>query len=525
MNPRRSLIPIAALLALLAAACGGGSGRTETTTPPTTTTGAPADSTIAQDIEPGKALYERTCTACHGIDGGGLPGLGKPLAGSDFIQDQSTDDLVAFIAAGREATDPENTSGIAMPARGGNPDLTDNDLAAIVEYLRTLPAPAATPGADVTEPESFPYVWAPFTTPWQLRNPVSLVPAAEGGRLFVLELAGTIRLVNEDGSVEEQPFLDMTGMIGLEGEGGMVGLAFHPEYESNRRFFLHYTNLEGDVRIVEMLAGEDFSRAEPGSERLLLEIPQPAPEHQGGGMAFGPDGLLYVGMGDGGGFGDPFGNGQDPTTLLGVILRLDVDGGDPYAVPPENAFGPGAEATEVFAYGLRNPYRIFIDDEEGLIYVGDVGQDRAEEVDVIPIDQPGLNFGWPITEGFSCFPGVGIEDDVVADCDRTGLVDPVVEYLHDDAKLPHCAVVGGVMYRGAAFPELTDHYFYGDLCTKTIWSFRYQNGGAADQLEWDLLARPVEDPILGFGSDARGELYLLTGNAGTIYRLEASPGE
>ena len=365
----------------------------------------------------------------------------------------------------------------------------------------------------------------PIIEPYILQTPVLLTTSPGDSQRYVLERIGKIRLMDADDQIVETPFLDISEQVGTEGEGGLVGLAFHPDFASNRRFFVHYTNTIGSVRISEFAqSAEDPTRADPTSEKILLVIPQPSTEHNGGGMAFGPDGLLYIGIGDGGGYGDPFENAQDPSTLMGVILRIDIDGEAPYEIPPENAFAEGAEASEVWAYGLRNPYRMYIDDALGSLIVGDVGQDRSEEIDLIPLDSAGLNFGWPITEGFSCFPGVGIEEDLVSDCDRTGLVDPVFEYLHGDLTTGNCAMIGGPVYRGSAMPELDGHIFYADLCSRLMGSFKYENGSVVDERDWVAEVGLLDDPILSFGLDNEGELYVVTGNQGVIFKLVKTPG-
>jgi hypothetical protein len=226
-------------------------------------------------------------------------------------------------------------------------------------------------------------------------------------------------------------------------------------------------------------------------------VNQPAANHNGGTIAFGPDGYLFIGLGDGGGGGDTFGTGQPVDDLLGNLLRIDVDG-DPYAIPAGNPYADSDGADEVWANGLRNPWRFWFD--EDLIYIGDVGQNAYEEINVAPADAAGLNYGWPITEGLHCF-------EPASDCDLGGLTQPVVEVEHGDAGT--CSIAGGVVYRGAAIPELTGHYFYSDFCGGWLRSFLIADGVATDVRDWtDQVGAPGN--VVSFGTDAAGEIYLLT---------------
>jgi glucose/arabinose dehydrogenase len=288
-------------------------------------------------------------------------------------------------------------------------------------------------------------------------------------------------------------------------EQGLLGLAFHPDYAVNGRFFVHYTDRSGATTLAEYrVSDDDPDKADRESGRILLTQGQPAGNHNGGMIEFGPDGYLYMGLGDGGGANDRYGNGQDPTTLLGTILRLDVDGGEPYAIPPNNPFVDGeAGAREVWAYGLRNPWRFSIDG--GSIYVGDVGQADWEEIDVAPIDAAGLNYGWPVMEGQVCFQS--------GDCDEAGLTLPALVYDHGEG----CSVTGGHVYRGTAIPELTGHYFYADWCGGWIRSFLYSDGQVTEVADWsDDLGRVGS--IVSFGRDASGELYVVV-DEGIVYRM------
>ena len=339
-----------------------------------------------------------------------------------------------------------------------------------------------------------------------LAAPVYLtVPPGESpgaARLFVVEQAGRIRVV-EDGNLLDTPFLDITDKVQAGGERGLLSVAFHPGYAENGRFFVDYTDTEGDTRVEEYTVSGDPDVADPGSARLILTVPQPYSNHNGGLVTFGPDGYLYIGMGDGGSGGDPQGNGQDPTTLLGALLRIDVDGGDPYGIPTDNPFVDGGGAPEVWAYGLRNPWRFSFDPGGGRLYIADVGQSEWEEVHVADEDAAGLNYGWNILEGSHCYNASG--------CDRSGLEVPVHEYSHDEG----CSITGGYVYRGNAITGIDGHYFYGDFCGGWVASFRYDGADAVDHNRYDFgdIGR-----VLSFGRDAAGELYVLT-DQGTVYRL------
>jgi glucose/arabinose dehydrogenase len=342
-----------------------------------------------------------------------------------------------------------------------------------------------------------------------LDSPVDLqAPPGDHARLFVVEQPGRIRIVR-NGAVAAT-FLDIVGRVGSGGERGLLGLAFHPRYAENGRFFVNYTDRAGDTHISEFRAQPPASdSADPGSERDLLFVAQPFANHNGGGLAFGNDGKLYIALGDGGSGGDPFDNGQNLGTPLGKILRIDVDAASPFAVPPDNPFvaTPGAFPA-VWAYGLRNPWRISFDRATGDLMIGDVGQDAVEEVDVGLVSRRGgENYGWNVMEGSRCFsPPAG--------CSSAGLTLPVVEYSHGDG----CSVTGGYVYRGCRMPGYHGMYFYGDYCTAFVRSFRLQNGAATDQREWTLPLTRGVDAISSFGVDADGEVYIVDHN-GEIFRI------
>jgi glucose/arabinose dehydrogenase len=338
-------------------------------------------------------------------------------------------------------------------------------------------------------------------------DPVDLRSPPGDERLFVVEQGGRIRIVR-DGALLDEPFLDLGGLVSTGGsEQGLLSMAFHPGYASNGWFFVNYTDVGGDTRVVRYTVSTDPDQADPSSGSLVLQVQQPFGNHNGGHILFGPDGMLYVAMGDGGDGGDPEGNGQNPATLHGALLRLDVDGGEPYGIPADNPFVGDLDARdEIWAWGLRNPWRISFDPPTGMLYVADVGQDRWEEVNAVPASQPGLNYGWNVMEGPECF--------ATDPCDTTGLVLPVLSYR---IGAEGCAIIGGGVYRGSGIPDLVGHYFYSDFCGGWLRSFRLDGGEAVDEEEW-----PVGDlgRILSMGVDSAGELYLLSlAQGGSVFRL------
>ncbi len=344
-----------------------------------------------------------------------------------------------------------------------------------------------------------------------LTFPLGLSAPPGDPRLFVVEKDGTIRIVR-DGALVAEPFLDVSAKISRGSEQGLLGLAFHPEFAANGRFFVNYTDVDGRTRIAAYRASAEPDRADPASEEILLTIEQPFSNHNGGGLAFGPDGFLYIGMGDGGSGGDPLGNGQDRGDLLGSLLRIDVSAASGYTIPPGNPFvGEQGARGELWDLGLRNPWRFSFDRATGDLYIADVGQSEREEIDVATSaggGGRGLNYGWNTMEGSVCYGG--------GTCDRTGLVVPVVEYAHDQG----CSVTGGYVYRGAAVPAIAGHYFYADYCQGWVRSFRYQNGVAIEAREWSSLE--PGGPVASFGEDSSGELYILDAG-GSVYRLVAAP--
>jgi len=328
-------------------------------------------------------------------------------------------------------------------------------------------------------------------------------PQGDPSRQFIAEKGGAIRVVR-DGVLIDRPFLDLSGAVSGGSEQGLLGIAFHPGYPSDPRIFVNYTDRAGDTHVASFRVSANPDVASPGGADVLL-VHQPFPNHNGGGLAFGPDGFLYIGLGDGGSEGDPLGNGQSLSTPLGKILRIDVDGASPYAVPAGNPFlGTAGARGEIWSYGLRNPFRFSFDRGTGDLYVGDVGQGAREEIDFAPRGSSGQNYGWNRTEGTLCFGA--------SSCDRNGITFPIAEYGHDTG----CAVTGGYVYRGAAIPELQGEYFFGDFCSGFVRSLHVAGGSASGQRDWPQLA--PGDSITSFGQDAAGELYIVTAG-GTVFRI------
>lgn len=354
----------------------------------------------------------------------------------------------------------------------------------------------------------------PVTT--VLTSPVFMTAApADSTRYFVVEQGGLIRILNSfDGVPRANPFLSVQNLISTGGERGLLGMAFDPNYGTNRRFYIFYTNSSGNLVIARYLVStSNPDLADTSSAVILKTITHPNSNHNGGMLAFGPDGCLYAGTGDGGGSGDPDGNGQNPSTLLGKILRLDPTSntGDACTNNVTNPFASGGGLPEVWSLGLRNPWRFSFDRLTGALYIGDVGQDRREEVDVVLGANAGrgLNFGWNIMEGFLCFnPPSG--------CNTSGLTLPILDYTHDNGA---CSVTGGYVYRGTLIPSVAGTYFYADFCAGFVRSFQLQNGALGPQTVWPLLSPGGQ--ITSFGEDAQGELYIVT-QGGGLFRIVAN---
>lgn len=404
--------------------------------------------------------------------------------------------LTLAVAACNGANTPTQTPASFTPTVISSPQ-TSSPPTTISVTDTSIPAPPTevpdTPSGTTTFPDPNAYTWQPLNIP-SLQRPLDL-QADGSGRLFVIEKVGRIRIIEND-QLLETAFLDITDRVGSSGnEQGLLGLAFHPRYQENGRFFVNYTDTSGDTVIARFQVTSDPNLADPNSENPLISFDQPFPNHNGGAMVFGPDGFLYIGSGDGGAAGDPFSNAQNTGVMLGKILRVDVDSAEPYAVPSDNPFG-----NEVWAYGLRNPWRISFDRATGDLYIGDVGQGEWEEIDFLPAGSPGgANFGWDHREGAHDYEGGGPE----------GMIDPVAEYSHPEGG---CSVTGGYVYRGS-LPEWNGIYLYGDYCTGMIWGLIQIDGGWQMQLLFD-----VDVTITSFGQDQNGEVYLVS-DSGGIYRL------
>jgi glucose/arabinose dehydrogenase len=386
--------------------------------------------------------------------------------------------------------------------------------------VATQSAPASTAGASVE-----PTAASPSVTPADpdrlrleqivggLADPIGVTAANDGsGRLFVNERGGRVRVIGPGGTLRADPFVDLSGRILAGSERGLLGLAFHPDFADNRRLFVHYSRAgDGATVVSELRATADLATADPASERILLSVAQPFANHNGGQLAFGPDGYLYIGLGDGGSGGDPLRNAQNPNVLLGKILRIDIDGSPQgrraYALPADNPFGPdganpGGGLPEIWATGLRNPWRFSFDPKTGDLFIGDVGQGSWEEIDRQPFDSAGgENYGWNLVEGRHCFrPG----------CDSGRYVKPMAEYGHDQG----CSVTGGYVYRGAAQPILQGVYVFADYCSGLIFTLQADLRTNAPKL---VLESGLG--ISSFGTGEDGELYLADIRDGGVYHV------
>lgn len=361
----------------------------------------------------------------------------------------------------------------------------------------------------VTAPPT-PSTLALRTVSTSLNYPIYLTsPPADTARLFVVEKGGVVRIIKSN-VLLATPFLDVSALVSTADEQGLLSMAFAPDYATSGRFFISYTDQFGDSQIARYHVSGSPDVAVATADDIVLSVFQPDDNHNGGLIAFGPDGMLWIGLGDGGGGGDTYGTGQTKTDLLASMLRIDVSGSSGYTSPAGNPYSGAGERRELWNIGLRNPWRWSFDRSTGDLYIGDVGQSNFEEIDVALATSgrsPGANYGWPITEGTHCFsPSSG--------CDKTGLTLPVMEYGHGEG----CAVTGGYVYRGAAIPALQGTYFYGEYCAHWVRSFRLLAGVVTEPTEWPSL--DPGDSITSFGEDARGELYVLTGSGG-VYKVVA----
>lgn len=383
-------------------------------------------------------------------------------------------------------------------------------VAVLVAGCSSTPATGPAAPATAAAPGSPPAAIGTAKVVGGFERPTFVTNAGDGrNRLFVVEKAGRIRIV-ENGVVAPTPFLDISSIVTSEGnEQGLLGLAFHPDFERNGRFFVAYDAKNNDNTVAEYVVSKtDPQRADPASGRVLFGQPDVFSNHNGGMLAFGPDGYLYISMGDGGAGGDPNGNAQNLGSLLGKLLRIDVNvpgtAATPYGIPPDNPFvGRAGARPEIWAYGLRNPWRFSFDATTGDVWIGDVGQNLFEEIDFQPAgSRGGENYGWRTMEATHCFEGDG--------CDQTGLVPPVAEYGRDDG----CSVIGGYVARGPAMAPIDGLYLYTDYCSGNLWSLRRDG---TTFVKTQLPKGPSN--ISSFGTGEDGAIYL-TGDAdGTLYRL------
>ncbi len=390
----------------------------------------------------------------------------------------------------------------AQPTSAATPSVAPTPSASATG---TPTASASPPPAGGFDPSAVQLAIEPLATDF---GPLTLVTnAGDGsGLLYAVEQRGVIWTLDTEGNVAPTPFLDISERIKSGGEQGLLGLAFHPDYKSNGRFFVIYTNGRGDTVVSEFARGAD-GMGNPDSERELLGITQPFPNHNGGMLAFGADRYLYIGTGDGGSANDPMGNGQRLDTLLGKILRIDVDSGDPYAIPADNPFADGGGLPEIWDWGMRNPWRFAFDRLTGGLFIGDVGQDLREEVDVEPAGAGGRNYGWNTMEADRCF--------ISSNCDRQGLTLPIVSYEHGGS----CSVTGGYVYRGARYPALYGAYVFSDYCSGLLWALDADAALETGRARMFELGSSSLNPS-SFGEDEAGELYLVN-SAGGIYRIVA----
>ncbi len=369
-----------------------------------------------------------------------------------------------------------------------------------------IPVAAATTPPVSELPDTGQVTWEPVVS--GLNTPVFVTHAGDGsGRLFIIEKPGWLRIF-QDGALQAEAFLDITDRVGSRGnEQGLLGLAFHPNYAENGYIYVNYTDLNGDTVVARFTRSSgDPNRADPASESRLLFISQPFPNHNGGMLAFGPDGYLYIGTGDGGSAGDPQGNGQSLDSLLGKILRINVDSTEPYTTPADNSFSAQAQP-EIWAYGLRNPWRFSFDRLTGDLYIGDVGQNQWEEINHLPAGSPaGANFGWSYFEASHPYQDPGLGSDFQQ-------VSPVAEYDHSQG----CSVTGGYVYRGSRLPDWQGVYLFGDYCSGIVWGLLRDASG--NWQKKNLFENTGN--ISSFGEDEAGELYLVDIN-GTVYRLEST---
>ncbi len=474
-------------------------------------------------VSAGWNVFKGTCISCHTLSPNATShAIGKNLIDNTFIQQSSDDQLLAFLKTGRAANDPANTTGYAMPARGGNANLTDDDLRNVIAYLRelnkgTVNLNTGTQSTQSTSPagvfNGVTYRWTPITSE-HFDDPIYMAFAPDNsGRLFVAEQVGLIFIV-KNGQVDPTPFLDISDLLptrvysGEYTEQGLLGMAFDPHFAQNGVFYVSYTDTNVNSIIARYHVMPDQpDRADPNSGVILLKFPQPYQDHKGGQIAFGPDGYLYAAFGDGGNPGIPSYRSQNPQSYLGKMLRLDVSDvtAPVYSIPPDNPFvGNPKYLPEIWALGLRNPWRFSFDQQTGDLFIGDVGQWQYEELDYQPASSHGgENYGWSAFEGFHTY----LTDQPILGAPTW----PILEYKHD---IGQC-IIGGYVYRGQALPELVGKYIYGDYIYGEVWIL---DRDASGQWQNHLLMSNTGFNMSAFAEDRNGELYLLDYKGG-IYRL------
>lgn len=481
---RYPLLVLLMLLALLGlAACGGGGGNPGTpgapTQPPAATTGSLA--LVASGLPAGVNASVRVS---------GPAGFQQDLGGSQTL---------AGLAPGSY-----NVAAAPVTAGGITYSPTPATQSAVIVAGTTASVTVSYGGAAVNIALS--------QVAANLDNPTYLTAPPGDSRLFVVERPGRIRIV-ENGNLMSAPFLDISARVLTAGEGGLLSMAFDPDYARNGYFYLYYTDAQQNIVIERLNTGSNPNLADPTSNLVILRIPHPTyTNHFGGQLAFGPDGNLYLGTGDGGGAGDPFGNGQNLNSLLGKLLRIDVraaSAAQPYAIPAGNPYaGQAGRRPEIWAAGLRNPWRFSFDGAQ--LYLSDVGQDRREEVNISAATAGGLNYGWNTMEGTLCYNA--------SSCERSGLTLPAFEYEHGSNSVNGCSITGGFVYRGSAIPGLQGRYFYSDYCRGFLKSFLASGAAVGEQREWNVGSI---GNVVSFGQDGQGELYVLSAR-GIAYKIVRS---
>lgn len=424
-------------------------------------------------------------------DGSSSPTSGEPIAA------ESSPEPV-------ETTGPQTVATSAVtpePSPTSTPTVEPSPSPTLTPTVEPSPSATSPPPVVAATSVQLKMITSGFARPTYLTH-------ASDERLFVVEQSGLIHIIDR-GDLLPEPFLDIRDRVGSDAlEQGLLSVAFHPSYADNGQFFVYYTNKAGDAVVARyQVSPVDPDQAGSDSETIIMTIAQPYANHNGGQLQFGPDGYLYVGTGDGGSRGDPANNGQNGQTLLGALLRLDVDGAEPYLIPGDNPFlGTAAALDEIWATGLRNPWRFSFDRSTGDLFIADVGQNIWEEINFQPAASPGgENYGWNVLEANECYAS--------ENCDRTRYVAPVAEYSHADG---HCSVTGGYVYRGRLFPQLVGNYFFADYCSGVIWSLVQQPDG-----NWlQNVVQASQLNVSSFGEDAGGELYVLDHVGGGIYQIQ-----